>query len=361
MANGPSGSTKTPFWCLPPSVLLEAWRSSNSSTRVSFSETDYLAFFRRLGEAELLELFLFKYRDWSPPMSGDLVHAASALADRCTVSPVLGDFLFRVRRNRELSFPEWFTEFKTTQIINHLFNDAFVMAQVRNRSDKPGLACLERFLDCLVPARYVNVSKTEELFRSLDVSNGLLLSTFHGGFLTVVRALFDTMMPEHYTMVGERTGRSGQIVTKSGRHGSAFRAVKALREKKAVLVASDITDIAEVASTGVNLVGMAWRFPNGAPVIAYEANCATGWYSVRRKGNEFVPYFVEGPRRIPGEGFDRFKERWFAFYAARIESALTGEPESLSLQPVWFNFWFNFCAREHAQRRPEPETTTGRR
>ena len=72
-----------------------------------------------------------------------------------------------------------------------------------------------------------------------------------------------------------------------------------------------------------------------APTIAFESGCATGWYTVAREGDRFVPVYEPGPSRETKESFKDFKGRWWAFYAARVETLFTGDPRNITLWHFW--------------------------
>lgn len=54
-----------------------------------------------------------------------------------------------------------------------------------------------------------------------------------------------------------------------------------------------------------------------------------------RDGAGVAPNILIGPTREEGEGYRDFSERWFKFYAERLEETLTGDPRNISLRPFW--------------------------
>lgn len=59
-------------------------------------------------------------------------------------------------------------------------------------------------------------------------------------------------------------------------------------------------------------------FADGAPTFAFESGSATGWYTMVRDGDRFVPLIVLEPSRELKEPFKAYKDRWWAFYASQV-------------------------------------------
>ena len=129
------------------------------------------------------------------------------------------------------------------------------------------------------------------------------------------------------------------ISVKTGAHLAAFKAIKILRDRKMLLMVPDARGRVKQGgfkeSSEVEILGRPRQFADGAPTIAFESGCATGWYMVIREGDRFVPVYEPGPSREAKESFTTFKERWWAFYAAQVEKLFTGDPRNISL----FHFW----------------------
>jgi lauroyl/myristoyl acyltransferase len=182
------------------------------------------------------------------------------------------------------------------------------------------------------------MAETKRLFERLDRSRGLLVSTFHSGFLSISTYFFVMAMPDPYWVT--RVARAGDassnaIVVQDSERAAAFRTLKALTAGKAVLMAPDGRHHGESSAVAMEVLGIRTTVSQGAAVLAYESNCDTGWIGAVRRGNVFVPEYIAGPRRLAGEPYPAFRDRWVAFYAERIEHSLTCEPENLVPTSRW--------------------------
>ena len=142
-------------------------------------------------------------------------------------------------------------------------------------------------------------------------------------------------MPDRVSL-GLHSGRRGIAVGKgSNVHASSFKAVKVLQGKKMLLMVPDAGARKSKQTSEAKVLGIPITFADGAPTFAFESACATGWYTMAREGDRFVPVVEPGPSREPKEPFKTFKDRWWEFYAAQVEKLFTGDPRNITL---WF-FW----------------------
>ena len=137
-------------------------------------------------------------------------------------------------------------------------------------------------------------------------------------------------MPAHY-----RVARGEAGVT-HGQRGTAFRALKSLMQKEAVLIAPDGPYLGDSARAEIRVFGFPARVSMTAAFLAFEAKSDTGWCNLVRENGRFVPVYVPGPRPDAGEPFEPFKDRWLSFYATQIERVLSSDPKNLTVPvPHW--------------------------
>jgi len=315
---------------------LEQWALDRSAPQFTFCHRDHLIAHNDLGERALAALFCVKYGAWDLG-ANDALQKAAECGDRFCVKPETAEFFYRHRRDSDLEFSDWLREWKRAQMLDQLLSDALVAKRFRGNPN-PSIRKMAKNLCRMANLReYADVAEAKHLFEGLDRSRGLLISTFHSGFLMISNFLFVTAMPDAYCVTraikGEKSTHA--IPVRDNEHAGAFRTVKALGQGKAVLMAPDGPHYGNSSGATIEVLGLKTTISQGAAVIAYEANCDTGWISAVRRGRMFVPQYVAGPRRAEGEHYKAFRDRWLSFYAQCIEKALSSEPENLVPNTRW--------------------------
>jgi len=311
---------------------LRYWLLDESTAPITFPYLPFLNSFNKIGDRQLVDLFLFKYKGWDQSSPEKLAESVDALADRCEIPQYLAQFLYDRRAGRDLDFPGWLHDVRSAQVIGHFFRDALLAASLVRNADERDRPFLKQFHKRAALASNVDMARAKLFFDGLDTSRGLVLCTFHGAFSVVLKNLFRRLMPDHYSLGGDQAVRNGQ-------RAAAFRAVKALMQKKAVLIAPDGPHFGEAAGAEIRVFGQPFRISVGAALIAYEADSDTCWCNMVREHEQLALVYVPGPRRSPGETFKQFRERWLVFYTAQIEATLSSDPKNLELRSAkWSSF-----------------------
>jgi hypothetical protein len=155
----------------------------------------------------------------------------------------------------------------------------------------------------------------------------------------ILHGLLLKSMPDHYNLSKLEIRISGQSDKEAGRRGAAFRAMKALMQKRALLIAPDGPYADDSTSEEIRVFGIPTRVSFSAALFAYEAQCDLGWCSLINENERLVPSYAPGPTRKSGETFARFKDRWLSFYSARLEEAFSSNPKNLALHSSrWVSF-----------------------
>jgi hypothetical protein len=330
---------------------LRAWLLSDSTPPMRFSEKDRIDMIPGLSEEQQFDLFCAKYRALVRSCANNLmslVHSSAnslmksvdnEFAEMVEITPALGNFLFQERRDKEVAQSQWLHDVQTAVALDHFFVDAF---RIR-RSAQRCADSLQLFSNCVLQLitieKYVDMAQAKRVFEERASSRGLLLCCFHGNFNLHGRILFTKLVPDHLTIQLRGGASSHGINADSGRLTAGFRAVKALQQQKIVLTAADGPVFNPSSACEISVLGTPVRISTGAALIAYEANCDTGWYTVVREGEQFVPVCKTGPSRNASESFAEYKDRWMSFYAAEIEKALTGDPRNLAIGAAWSRLW----------------------
>jgi len=322
--------------------LLRSWIVSDSTADFVFSERGELNHFRELSREQKRDFADAKYRRWKDFESQDFFRAVDGFSKFATVSSPITDFLFEHRGDKTLSFSQWMHELRAAETWKHIMRDRGTIHRLNT------IHRLERSRELLVHyprlpelTNLVDVERTKSMFARLDLSKGLLLCTIHHAHLGLARECATLYMPEHRILA--RGSGENMISVKTDARLSAFKAVKILRDRKMLLMVPDARsrerrrEFKEVSE--VRILGRPRLFADGAPTIAFESGCATGWYMVMREGDRFVPVYEPGPSREVKETFTSFKERWWAFYAAQVEKLFTGDPSNISLFHYWPTFF----------------------
>jgi hypothetical protein len=310
--------------------MLRSWIAADSTPDFRFSEYGHFRHFRRLTDEQKRDFADAKYRRWGKFASEDFFRAVDEFSPVVNISAPITDFLFDHRRDNTLSFAEWMRAFRSSELLKHIFADMKTINQLKRR-DASREARYPRLPDT---QDLMDIEKAKSFFGQLDLSKGLLLTTIHDAHLLLAKRCLARCMPERYSL-GLHGGRNRIGVGKDGNaHVSAFQAVKVLRGKNVLLIVPDARR--EVQQTSeVKILGTSRRFADGTPTIAFEAGCATAWYTVVREGDHFVPVCEPGPSREPKESFKAFKIRWWDFYARQVEKLFTGDPRNITLWHFW--------------------------
>ncbi len=289
-----------------------------------FTEEAHLLYFNDLTEDQKADFVRAKYMTWPGASSTDFLTAIDEFARFAQVSRPLEVFLYERRRDTTIPFDDWLRDVRTAEVIKHISLDRKQL-KLNSRTDLVQAPKLPSIWEMM------NMDAAKFFFANLDASEGLLLGTFHGGYLGLAQRCFMFLMDDHYMLRGNAV-RTNDIRARGQLAG--FQAVKALAGRKVVLMAPDGAAIGQ-SSTVEKILGLPVKFANGASTIAFEANCKTGWYTVLRDGDRFVPVYEEGPRRLPGQSLVEFTAAWWQFYARQIENIFTGNPRNISLYNRW--------------------------
>jgi hypothetical protein len=314
---------------------LRQWTPPSVSRQPTFNYPDCLTAFLNLDERVLVALFRLKYGGWDPGFPGDALENAAQHVDSIHIAPETAEFYYTHRRDTDMEFPAWLREVKIAQMLHHVFSDAAVVPQFHRDPDPQVRDMAARFCRMASFQEYVDVEEARRLFESLDLSNGLLVSTFHGGFLRISNFFYTTFVPDPYWLTVKGGRQPNVIAASDNERAAAFQIYKALTQGKAVLLAADGFHFGGSGGATVEVLGLKTRISEGSAWLAYESNCNTGWISASRRGNMFVPDYAPGPRRLPGESYGAFRERWVSFYTEQVQRALSLGPENLVLIARW--------------------------
>jgi hypothetical protein len=297
----------------------------NPANPPHFTEEAHLLYFHDLTADQKADFVRAKYMTWPGASSTDFLTAIDEFVSFAQVSRPLAAFLYERRRDTAIPFHDWLRDVRTAEVIKHISLDHIQLKLISHTDldQVPKLPPIWEMMD-LDAAKF--------FFATLDASEGLLLGTFHGGYLGLAQHCFMLLMDDHYMLRGNAV-RSNDIRAQGDQQLAGFQAVKALAGRKVVLMAPDGPAIRQ--SSTIEILGVPVKFANGASTIAFEANCRTGWYTVLRDGDRFVPVYEEGPRRLPGQNLVEFTAAWWQFYARQIQNIFTGNPRNISLCNRW--------------------------
>jgi hypothetical protein len=252
--------------------------------------------------------------------SEDVFDLVERCAPQIRFPPLLLDNLYKHRQNRMLSRSDWERHVRTAHCLDQISDDARLVLD------------REHFRRVFVRDLIDNAA-AKDAVAQIDRSKGTLLMSFHGSFITVFRVLFDELFSDGVSIQKrapkQRTNRIGAL---EDSRAALFAALRALQNRQVLLMNPD----ARLGTTEtINVLGVKAECGVGAAFLAYETNCNTAWYTVRRKNRRLAPVIVPGPNRTEGESYNEFKERLLKFVATNIEMALTGDPWNIALGPKW--------------------------
>ena len=243
-------------------------------------------------------------------------------------SGALLDHLFANSVCTRMNRAEWENEFLTSMAVDLLLRDFF------------------RPVPLMKLGQYLDHAAAAETFAQLSSARGMVLVAFHGSFVVLVRKLFEQVNGGFMVQTGGQDAPSPQ----SDSRGVLFVAMRALQEGRHVYLAPDGPYGSRNYSVGV--FGIQRKVGEGAPFLAFHTGCETGWWSVARCDERFSPIVEPGPRRQEGENYDRFRDRFFRFYASKIEAVLTGDPQNLALSEGWISRLERMIAVKARRSRP---------
>ncbi|MBU0689906.1 MAG: hypothetical protein KJ850_03035 [Gammaproteobacteria bacterium] len=262
-----------------------------------------------LDEASAEQYISLKYRGIPAPVDlNSLLCSADLAALRIDLPKFFLEFLFRQYVGPALHRLEWERRVRIAIATNHLIQD-FPMPQ----------AVLEG---------YVNHEVSSKTFAKMDLAKGVLLLTYHGGFVRLTRALFENQCRDGFTLARLSAEEEGNE-EKAGYRDALFKAFRTLQAGKSVLMAPDGPHGSRGCMTTV--CSKPIEIGAGAAFLAYETGCSTVWYTMMRDGGGFAPVVVPGPRRETGESYDHFEARLSAFYGDRVTDALCGDPQNIAV------------------------------
>lgn len=309
---------------------LQAWADDGAKPS-SIGDRDYLLTYRELDERALLALFHLKYGAWNIDSPDGALQEAARQAEKFRIAPETAEFFYQRSRGHDRDLSSWLHEFKTTQMLHHLFADGVVVKRFRHDPNTSLGNMAKRFCRFAGLQQHLDTAEAKRVFQDLDRSHGVLLSTFHGGFLKIATFFFVTETPDPHWVTSGRADRQklNIISVRDNERTAAFQTVKALMQGKAVLMAPDGPHYGTSSAATIEVLGLKTTISHGAALMAYEANSETGWISALRQGDMFVPQFVPGPRRRKGEIYSNYRDRWLSFYEERLNCALSSGPENL--------------------------------
>jgi hypothetical protein len=310
---------------------LRAWLLDESTAPLSFSFQAVSDGFWNLKAGRAADLFRFKYRGWDSSSPEKLAESVAAFAERCVIPQHVLEFLYERRANRQVEFPEWLRDLKSAQIFAHFARDGNLAKSLLRKGNGQDRAFLRQFKDDAALPNIVDMARAKLFFEGLDTSRGLLFCLFHGGFSYVLNPLFVRLMPGHYAIGKSNFVGPDGLEEERLKRGVAFRAMKALMQKKAVRMAPDGRRFGGAAAVEIRIFDQPLQISGGGAQLAYDAGSDTGWCTMVRDNGRFVPHYVPGPRRSPDETFGQFRDRWVSFYSAQIEAVFTSDPKSIDL------------------------------
>jgi len=230
-----------------------------------------------------------------------LLSRAELQAREIEIPPQLLSFLYERSRGPALPFKEWSKYVRTACAID--------------------LACQNAFKTKTLDAFTEAADQQQSLQR---VSSSTLVLTFHGAFVSLARLAFVRQVPRGLLMrrADARDGRT-----------ALFGALRSLQGGRSILLAPD--GPYGTRSERLRVLGVKARMADSAAFLAYATNCATAWYTVVRRGEEFAVQLESGPAKQDGEDFAGFSLRLEEFYARQIENIFSGDPKNISLRPNW--------------------------
>jgi hypothetical protein len=237
----------------------------------------------------------------------EVLEHAERLAPRLAFTQLVLDLLYANRRCSSISHAEWEQDVRLATAMDDCF-----------RRLRP----LENTID-----QIADFETRSAAIQNLTSPRAALALCYHGGFPYFRMRLFGHLFPQSVSIAstGKHAAHDGAF--------ALFAAREALLKGLPVLIAPDGRFGKETGS--ITVLGAKRAITDGAPFLAYSTGCSTAWFDVVRTGRGFAIDIVPGPCREDHESFGHFRDRFYKFYAERIESCLTGDPRNLAINESW--------------------------
>jgi len=300
---------------------------------VSWAAESRLSYAKPLGKKALLDLTNVKYLGVSRKPE-HLLQSAETLADRIEVPKSILEKLYSHTKIANITRTEWERSVKTAFAIDHLTKDFLGMAGNNLAAWIDG--------DCTSASSLAGIQrKVGEVLQGVDLTKGMLLATFHGGFSRLMIVLFKHLFPDGViTLAGNPRSpvvdNSRYIRVAGNERGALFQALRTVQAGKVLWIGADAPF--GNSKQSIDVIGATAPVADGAPFVAFETRCPTLWLALVREGGGFSVATALGPVREAGEKYQVFKDRWFAFYSKCIEDFLRGDPRNLALRPHWMQY-----------------------
>ncbi len=291
--------------------------------RVSIRRSDYLVQYLKYGAVVIDVLKRCKYGDSASSLQ--FWQAVEGILPRLIIPDALCRNLYRVSSWDAGGEDAWRRRLSTAFAVDHVARDWKFLS--KNAAQKQSL--LEAATD---------VEELKQFFLKLNCTKGLLLLTFHSGFVLAAQMMCGRYGNNSMGLGLLKTGKEGPGAREDPA-GALFRAMKHLTGGGTLLIAPDGRQGTNYSI--VRVLGGQYRVGHGAPFLAFETGCETGWYTAGLRNNRIVPIFVAGPTRKEGERFAEFRDRLLDFYACQISAHLAGDPGNLALNSYWLDYFKN--------------------
>lgn len=269
-----------------------------------------------LGESDPTQFFNLKYRGMPEPVDmASLLRGADIVATRIDLPQPFLDYLYRQSREHNTTQSDWEHSVRVAFAMNNITKDFMISPEIL-----PG---------------FVEQKASQNEFAKLDPAKGLLLLTYHGGFIRLTRSLFINEFPDGFILSKKATAskESNETTNSNNYRHSLFRAFRTLQDGKAVLIAPDGPH--GTSSTTATVCSKPVLIGNGASFLAYETMCSTAWFTMVRGKDCFVPIVELGPSRETGESYNSFETRLNEFYGSKITEILCGPPINIAVGKRW--------------------------
>jgi hypothetical protein len=240
--------------------------------------------------------------------------SARIIADQIRIPDKLLDFLHAKSRWNPMPKAEWSLAVRSACAIDLMLRRVF-----KQRLGKFG-----------------NLIDNREALEKLPT--GTLLVSFHGAFIRLARPLFAAAIPDGL-QVHKRFAEEDS-------RGALFSSLRTLQDGKSLLMAADGTQGNMAGVPTIRVFETETPVGSGTAFLAHTLGCETFWYALTRREMRFAVIIEKAPRREPSESLTSFSERFWQFYASKIEENFTGDPHNISLLPRWRRPFANYLSRQ---------------
>ncbi len=275
------------------------------------------------GAEKVLQELLFQARYPVRPEINDcggLLDAVDVRADNIELDLPAFRRLFSVRRDRSLDWEDWSQRVRWGYSFETLVSD-FVNLRTL-------------FVDLLPD------SELEVVRRRLSCETACVFLTSHSGLLSLRLHLCQVLAPGALFIIASNELPSHVTAELNSRwialhkDGSNAKevlhaAIKELISGRSVWIAPDGCFAEKLEA--VEVMGRKYEIGVGAALMAFESESPIVWVDVQKMGAKFVPSLVFGPRRMAGERYLNYKDRFLSFYGEMLDSQMTGNPETMVL------------------------------